>query len=85
MFNKKNYFLTVFTLVVFWGLSFLVYFHFQNVKQLQYYYDNSKKLTDSLSSEIIYKDIEIGRYEIILDRIQKKNPTLLDEVIMNIE
>lgn len=85
MFNKKNYFLTVFTLVVFWGLSFLIYFHFQNVKQLQYYYDNSKKLTDSLSSEIIYKDIEIGRYEIILDRIQKKNPTLLDEVIMNIE
>lgn len=85
MFNKKNYIATVVTLILFWGLSFIVYFHFQNVKQLQYNYSHSKKLTDSLSSEIIYKDIEIGRYEIILDRIQKKNPTLLDEVIMNIE
>lgn len=85
MINKKNYIATVVTLVLFWGLSFLVYFHIQNVKQLKHYYDNSKRLTDSLSSEIIYKDIEIGRYEIILDRIQKKNPALLDEVITNLE
>lgn len=85
MLKLKSYIATVVTLIVFWGLSFLIYFHFQNVKILKQDYENSKKVLDSLSSEIIYKDIEIGRYEIILDRIQNKNPTLLDEVIRNLE
>lgn len=85
MVNKKNYIATVVTLVLFWGLSFLVYFHFENVKRLQRDYTANKRIVDSLMGEITYKDIEIGRYEIILDRIQTKNPTLLEEVIHDIE
>lgn len=85
MVNKKNYIATVVTLVLFWGLSFLVYFHFENVKRLQRDYTANKRIVDSLMGEITYKDIEIGRYEIILDRLQKKYPTVLDEVISNLE
>jgi hypothetical protein len=85
MLKLKSYIATVVTLIVFWGLSFLVYFHFENVKRLQNNYYHSKKVIDSLSSEMIYKDIEIGRYEIILDRLQTKYPTVLDEVILNLE
>lgn len=85
MLKLKSYIATVVTLIVFWGLSFLVYFHFENVKRLQNNYNHSKKVIDSLSSEMIYKDIEIGRYEIILDRLQTKYPTVLDEVILNLE
>lgn len=43
------------------------------------------KTIDSLKSEIIYKDIDLGRYEIIMDRIKEKNPALLDEVTQNLE
>jgi len=85
MLKLKSYIATVVTLIVFWGLSFVIYFHFENVKQLKYNHDQSKKIIDSLTTEMIYKDIEVGRYEIILDRLQEKYPNVLDEVVSNLE
>lgn len=46
---------------------------------------HQQKTIDSLKSEIITKDIDLGRYDIIMERIKEKNPTLLDEVLINLE
>lgn len=48
-------------------------------------YEETKKLSDSLRFELQSKDIEMGRYEIILDRLRELNPKLSDEITSNIE
>lgn len=46
--------------------------------------DNIREM-DSLRGEIFAKDIEIGRYEIILDRISEKDSALVEEESHNVE
>jgi hypothetical protein len=46
--------------------------------------DNTREI-DSLRGEIFAKDIEIGRYEIILDRISEKDSVLVEDASHNVE
>jgi len=47
--------------------------------------DDSIREMDSLRGEIFAKDLEISRYEIILDRISEKDSALVEEESHNVE
>jgi hypothetical protein len=49
--------------------------------------DLAKKswVIDSLNSEIFAKDIDIGRYDYILELIKQENPQVLEKVIHETE
>jgi hypothetical protein len=68
-----------------------IFFFIQNskLKQRINLMDNdlSKKnrVIDSLKSEILVKDIDIGRYDYILELIKQENPQVLEKVIHETE
>jgi len=68
-----------------------IFFFIQNskLKQRINLMDNdlSKKsrVIDSLNSEIFAKDIDIGRYDYILELIKQENPQVLEKVIHETE
>jgi hypothetical protein len=47
--------------------------------------EDQSRVIDSLNAELSMKEIEVGRYEIILDRIREKDSALVDEATSNIE
>jgi hypothetical protein len=46
---------------------------------------NKNKLIDSLKSELFIKDIDIGRYDYILELIGQENPELLEKIMHETE
>jgi len=78
-------FIIVWIILIILIISIPVYFSYKISEVKTKIILHQQKTIDSLKSEIIYKDIDLGRYDIILERIKEKNPTLLDEVLINLE
>ena len=47
--------------------------------------NQKQRIIDSIGSEGFVKDIQIGRYELILDRIREVDSAIVDEAMKNTE
>jgi hypothetical protein len=60
----------------------------EEIFSIKHKVDSAQKLVDSISSEILVHEIQVGRYEYAIDMLEQENPKAyqaLDKILSNTE